>query len=191
MKKQGRAFRTTRALTVAAMLTAMSVAIGIFCKNFLNFDGGLFRITFENLPIIMAGILYGPVPGALVGIATDLISYLLSNQVYPPNLIVTVGAAAVGAISGLVSRYLVRRRGKGQIILSAAAAHFLGSMIIKTAGLYQYYGILVLWRFPLYVGIAAIEIAILCTLFGRRSFRRLLGYETAADKSTEEKHYDL
>lgn len=188
MKKTSRVFKSTRALTVAAMLTAMSVAIGIFCKNFLNFDGGLFRITFENLPILLAGILYGPIPGALVGVATDLISYLLSSQAYPPNLIVTVGAAAVGAIAGLFSRYILRRRGRRQIILSCAAAHFVGSMLIKTAGLYQYYGILVLWRFPLYLGIAAVEISILCMLFSRRSFRRLVGYETEADKDTEASH---
>ena len=36
-------FKNVQTLTVCAMLTAMSVAIGIFCKNFLDFGGGLFR----------------------------------------------------------------------------------------------------------------------------------------------------
>ena len=48
-------------IAFAAMLVAMSVIIGIFCKNFMNFGLGLFRITFENLPIILAGIYLGPI----------------------------------------------------------------------------------------------------------------------------------
>ena len=161
-------------MTLAAMLVAMSVVIGIFCKNFLNFGAGLFRITFENLPIIISGLLFGPAVGGLVGISSDLVSYLLSNQIYPPNLIVTAGACAVGVTSGLVARFVVRKRGRVQIIASGVAAHVLGSMIIKTIGLYQFYGILVLWRIPLYLVIASLEILVLCWLFGRDTFRRLI-----------------
>ena len=49
---------TLKRLVLGAMMAAMSVVIGILCKNFLNFGGGLFRITFENLPIILAGIVF-------------------------------------------------------------------------------------------------------------------------------------
>lgn len=171
-------FRTVKALALAAMLVAMSVVIGIFCKTFMNFAGGLARITFENLPIILSGILFGPIVGGLVGVASDLVSYLLSPQIYPPNLIVTAGAFAVGFVSGVVAR-LVRRRdprktGIVQVILSGAVAHIVGSMMIKTIGLYQFYGILVLWRIPLYLVVATVEILILCFLFRRKSFCRLI-----------------
>ena len=101
--------RSVHNLTLAAMLVAMSVVIGIFCKNFLNFGGGLFRVTFENMPIILSGILFGPAIGGAVGIATDLISYLLSAQIYPPNLIVTLGAFTVGFTSGFVAKYIVKK----------------------------------------------------------------------------------
>jgi ECF transporter S component (folate family) len=163
---------SVRALTYAAMLTALSVVIGIFCKNVLNFANGLFRITFENLPIILSGMLFGPVTGALVGIASDLISYLLSSQVYPPNLIVTAGAAAVGLVSGFVAR-LIRREGNVRVVLSTASAHLIGSVIIKTIGLYQFYGMLVLWRIPLYLVITTLEALLLCYLFRRGMFRKL------------------
>ncbi len=111
MQEKKGVFRTVKAMTIAAMLVAMSVVIGIFCKNFLNFGGGLFRVTFENLPIILSGILYGPIVGGLVGICSDLVSYLLSSQIYPPNLIVTAGATAVGILSGIMARYVVRKSG--------------------------------------------------------------------------------
>lgn len=163
-------------LTLAAMLVAMSVVIGIFCKTFLNFGMGLFRVTFENLPVILAGILFGPLVGGLVGGASDLVSYLMSPQLYPPNLIVTAGAIAVGVISGLVARYLVKGRGSMQIILSGGLAHIVGSMIIKPIGLFQFYEWAVLVRIPLYLIIAPLEIFVLCLLFRHRSFRRLIDH---------------
>ncbi len=173
MNKKSGAFNSVRALTVSAMLTALSVVIGIFCKNFLNFGMGLFRVTFENLPILMSGILFGPLAGGLVGAASDLISYMLSSQVYPPNLIVTAGAVTVGVVSGLVSR-LTRHKGQNaRIILSCSLAHLAGSMIIKPIGLYQFYGILVLWRIPLYLVIAPLEILIICLLFRKESIKKL------------------
>ena len=172
-KKRSSVFPNGKGLAVAAMLTAMSVLIGMFCKNFLNLGNGLFRITFENLPILLSGILYGPVVGGMVGVASDLLSYLLSFQVYPPNLIVTLGAFMVGLVSGLMARFIVRERGAKQIALSAAVAHVIGSMIIKTIGLFQFYQWAVLVRIPLYLVIAPLEILLLCLLWKQKSFRKL------------------
>lgn len=172
MRKNKRALSSITTVTTAAMLVAMSVVIGIFCKTFLNFGLGLFRITFENLPIILSGILFGPVVGGLVGVSSDLVSYLLSGQAYPLNIVVSLGAMAVGIVSGLVSRYAVKKRGTAQVIFSGAAAHIIGSMIIKPIGLYQFYGFAVMWRIPLYLVIAPLEILLLCALFKRESFRR-------------------
>ena len=162
-----------KALTCAAMMTAISVIIGIFCKNFMNFGAGLFRITFENMPIILSGIVFGPVIGGIVGAVTDLVSYLLSAQIYPPNLIVTLGATLIGAVSGLVSNYIVKKDGNVKIILSGVFAHLVGSIVVKSIGLYQFYGVLVLWRIPLYAVIMTIEIFLICLLYRNANFRKL------------------
>lgn len=161
-----------KSLTTAAMLTAMSIIIGIFCKNFLNFGGGLFRITFENLPIILSGILFGPVVGGIVGCATDLISYLLSSQIYPPNLIVTLGAVIIGVISGVVSRYT--KDGRWRIITACTLSHLVGSVIIKSIGLFMFYGWAILWRIPLYAVIATVETVLLCLLYKNNNFKSLM-----------------
>ena len=160
-------------LVLGAMLAAMSVVIGMFCKSFLNFGGGLWRVTFENLPIILAGVFLGPITGGLVGIVSDLTSYLLSPQIYPPNLIVTFGAFAVGVTAGLMAKFAIRERGAKQIALSAAVAHVIGSMIIKPIGLFQFYQWAVLVRIPLYLVIAPLEILLLCLLWKQKSFRKL------------------
>ena len=172
-KNRSAAKSALKRLVLGAMLAAMSVVIGMFCKSFLNFGGGLWRITFENLPIILAGVFLGPVTGGLVGIVSDLTSYLLSPQIYPPNLIVTFGAFAVGVTAGLMARFAVRERGTKQIALSAAVAHVIGSMIIKPIGLFQFYQWAVLVRIPLYMVIAPLEIFLLCMLWKQKSFRKL------------------
>ena len=166
-------FGSIKRMALCAMLVAMSVVIGIFCKSFLNFSNGLLRITFENLPILLAGVFLGPIAGGAVGIASDLVSYLLSPQTYPPNLIVTLGACTVGVVAGLMAKFVIKSRGRKQIILSCAAAHLAGSMIIKTIGLFTFYQWGVLVRFPLYLVIASLEILLLCVLWHQKSFRRL------------------
>lgn len=172
-KNRSAAKSALKRLVLGAMLAAMSVVIGMFCKSFLNFGGGLWRVTFENLPIILAGVFLGPVTGGLVGIVSDLTSYLLSPQIYPPNLIVTFGAFAVGVTAGLMARFAIRERGTKQIALSAAVAHVIGSMIIKPIGLFQFYQWAVLVRIPLYLVIAPLEIFLLCLLWRQKSFRKL------------------
>ena len=162
-----------RYITLTAMLVAMSVVIGIFCKSVLNFGGGLFRVTFENFPIILSGIILGPVTGGVVGVASDMISYLLSGQTYPPNLLVTLGAFLIGVTSGLVAKYVVKKRSNFQIALAGGIAHVLGSMIVKPIGLFAYYGWAVLWRVPMYFVIAPFEIIIICLLFKNSAFKKL------------------
>jgi len=166
-------FGSAKKMAMAAMLTAMSVVIGIFCKTFFNFGGGLFRVTFENLPILMSGIMFGPIVGGLVGATTDIISYFLSPQIYAINPVVTVGAASMGLVSGLLAKYVFSKKGYARLIFPSLIAHLLGSMIIKSIGLYQFYGVAVLWRVPLYLVIAPLEIFVLCLMYRHHVVQRL------------------
>ena len=49
---------------------ASAVVIGYICKMFLTF--GAVRVTFENLPIMISGIFFGPLAGFMTGICSDL-----------------------------------------------------------------------------------------------------------------------
>ena len=160
-------------LVYAAMLSAISVVIGMFCKNFLDFGQGLFRITFENFPIIISGIAFGPAVGACVGAVSDIVSFMLSTQSFAISPIVTLGAASVGAVGGFVSHYVIKREGNLRVILSVVCAHLVGSIIVKSLGLYVYYGWLVLWRIPTYVVISSLESWLLCYLYRRPVFTKI------------------
>jgi hypothetical protein len=108
-----------------------------------------------------------------VGAVADIISYMLSTQSFAISPIVTLGAAMVGAVSGLVSHYVIKREGNVRVIVSVAAAHLVGSILIKSLGLFAYYEWLVLWRIPTYVLIATLEAGLLCYLYKRSAFTKI------------------
>ena len=73
------AFGKVKVLTLTAMLIAMSVVIGILCKNWLTWNI-YYRFTLENLPIFFAAIAFGPFVGAAAGVLADLVSCLCSTN---------------------------------------------------------------------------------------------------------------
>lgn len=148
-----RAFTNVKVLTLAAMLTTMSVVIGILCKNFLTFNV-YYRITFENLPVIFAGVLFGPFVGAAVGVCADMISCLCSaNPVVNP--IISVGALAVGFLSGYVAHHFTFPNENARLALSVAAAHLIGQVAIKSVGKMLWYA-MPWWGVFLGLGISVI-----------------------------------
>ena len=87
---------------------------------------------------------------------------------------VTLGAALVGIVSGAVSHYIVKKDGALRIILSVAAAHLVGSVIVKSIGLFVYYDWLVLWRIPTYAIIASVEAMLICLMNKNKTFNTLI-----------------
>ncbi len=158
--------KSIKKLVFASLLTALCVVIGWVCKTYMTF--GAIRITFENLPVLLAGFVLGPVYGAAVGAASDLISAPLSG--FGVNPVITLGAAAIGAVSGVFSRYIYIRKGFLQTLLASLSAHALGSMIIKSLGLwmYNYAWQLLLMRVPLYLAIGTVEAYLIYVLLKNR-----------------------
>ncbi len=166
---------TASKLAVLAMLTAVSVVLGIICKNLFTV-AVYYRFTVENIGVIFAGIFFGPAAGALVGLASDAVSCVLSTN--PAiNPIISLGAVTVGAVSGLVSRYLIREHTDRQFIVSAASAHLVGQVVIKSVGKMIYYGMP--W-YGIFIGLAisalacAIEVAVIRILWRNREINKLI-----------------
>ena len=178
MNKRKKGISNVKTLTAAAMLTALSIVIGIFCKSFLDF--GVIRITFENFPIILSGMIFGPWVGAVVGICADALSYILSMHKWAISPIITLGAALVGFVSGVVSHRLIKKDGVKRVVVSTFFAHLIGSVIVKSIGLFGIYesvygaGWLVLLRIPLYTVIAILEAIIICAMFKNKNFHRFV-----------------
>lgn len=168
-------------MVIAAQLVAISIVLGKYLA--INI-GQHIRISFENLPLITAGILFGPFVGGAVGAVSDLIGCILVG--YEINPIITLGAALVGGVSGAVAWYLLPRRGGRESVLSAMvptfAAHTVGSVFVKTTGMMVYYGLTleVLWvRVLTYIFISVAESGILILLLRSRGIRREINRSNA------------
>ncbi len=155
-----------KALVMMAMLTALSIVLG---KYLAVSVGELLRFSFENLPIIFAGIAFGPLGGALVGAAADLIGCVLVG--YAINPLVTLGALAIGLLSGGIYRLVARFEGLPlwlSVALTVGISHIIGSVIIKTFGLSAFYsvsfGVLLLWRLLNYLIVGGLEAVLICVL---------------------------
>lgn len=153
---------TSRALRLT-VFSALLAAISIVCGKYLAFNMGEFiRFSFENMPIIFAGMAFGPIIGAAVGVVADLVGCLLVG--YAINPIITAAAGVIGLLSG-ISYFLPKENGKFsylmRISLTVAAAHLIGSVIIKSFGLSVFYDmpliVLMLWRLINYVIVGTVE----------------------------------
>ena len=174
MQSKTKASRILRLTVVCAFLTATSIVLGKYLAVNLS---DVLRFSFENLPIILAGVAFGPIAGAAVGIVADLLGCMLVG--YGINPLVMLGAATIGAISGIY-RYLFNKTGGVSLFLKVLcaeiSAHLVGSVVIKTVGLSVWYDmrleILMLWRLLNYVIISAAEIPLIYALLKNRGISR-------------------
>ena len=73
---------TTRQMALDAVLAAICMVLGYYGP-----DLGNLKITFEGLPVILAGLLLGPVDGAVVGGIGTLLYQLLRYGVSATTLL--------------------------------------------------------------------------------------------------------
>ena len=169
-------FGSLQGLCFAGILAAMSIILGKFLQIPNPFQDFI-RISFENLPIIIAGFSLGPIAGALVGTVADLIGCVLYG--YSINPIITVGAASVGLVAGFISNYIIKKPLLLKVIVSTATSHIVGSVLIKSAGLAAWYlskyelgyWEFVAWRLLNYALISIAECVIIYLLLRNSAFQ--------------------
>lgn len=170
IQKQNISLKMTVAL---AMLAAISIILGKFLAIPV---GDVLRFSFENLPIIFAGIVFGAIPALLVGVTADIIGCILVG--FAINPVVTLGAAVIGLTAGIVPVLLKRYTPLGEkliMIITVVVSHFCGSVLVKTFGLAAFYAmpihLLLVWRLLNYTVVAVLEIIILIVLLNRDDVR--------------------
>lgn len=98
-----------KALIVTGLLAAISVVLLGFSVMVPLAGLPALRLSFFEIPIIIAGILYGPIAGALCGITSDLLGFLLFPKgPFFPGF--TVSAALWGVIPGIL--FMINKSGK-------------------------------------------------------------------------------
>jgi ECF transporter S component (folate family) len=163
-----------RILCAAALLSALSIVLGKYLA--INVTDSI-RLSFENLTILMAGIFFGPLVGAAVGAAADLLGCMLVG--YAINPLVTLGAGCIGLLGGLLFRVSGRLSLLWQCFVTVLGTHLIASVLIKTVGLAAYYPempfhILLLWRLLNYTVVALAEWLLLYTILKNQALRHRL-----------------
>lgn len=167
-KNRIRLFGSIKILVACALFVAMSIVLGKFLSIKI---GDNIRISFENLSLLLSGILFGPLIGMFTAVVADVVGCFLYG--YSINPIITFGAACIGFFAGAVSAFAFKKHLLPNVAISVFVAHIIGSMIIKTIGLYIYYPTqrpVLVWRIPIYLITAAAETAIIYALLKSKAF---------------------
>ncbi len=94
---------STRTLAYCALLAALSVVLS---RLVVPMPSEFTRFSLGLVPIFLAGVLFGPMPGALVGFTADLVGCLFSGYGYNP--IFCLSPILCGALPGLFRHWLSR-----------------------------------------------------------------------------------
>ena len=124
VKKTG---MTTKTLTYCALLAALQVAMA---RLFGLMPSEFTRFSIEAIPTVLAGILFGPVAGGLVGFVADLVGCLFSGYGYNP--LFCVPPILYGVCGGLFRWMLAKRVDFWRVLLTIAPAAILGSILYQS-----------------------------------------------------------
>lgn len=96
---------STRTVTNLSLLTAVSIVLTRVFSVVLPLGGALaLRLGFGEIPIMLAGVLFGPIPGAVTGAAADLVGFLINPHGGPYFPGFTITAALTGLIAGVMAK---------------------------------------------------------------------------------------
>ena len=100
-------------LVKAAMLTALSIILSRIFGIQLTQD---IKISFGTLPLMLSGVLFGPLLGALSGLAADLIGIMINlGGTYHPGF--TLGSVLTGMVPGLIFMYGKRKNISNKVLI--------------------------------------------------------------------------
>ena len=133
-------FFTPKRICAMAMLIALQIVLARFLG--WQVSEGL-RISFESIPVLIAGMWLGPVAGFLVGVISDVLGTVISGYgVYFVPLAIT--PIVNGVLPPLIFRYIL----KDNITVARCAVvlvitQLIASMLLGTYALTWYYELFV------------------------------------------------
>lgn len=125
----------TYALAVCALLTALSV---VLARLLTVIPSEVSRFSLEAVPILLAGLLFGALPGGAVGFSADLIGCLFSPYGYNP--IFCLPPILYGVWAGIMRRYVWRKPTLWRVAVAVFPAAIAGSVLWQSMALALVYG---------------------------------------------------
>ena len=142
----------THTLASLALLSALEVVLARFI---VPMPDPTMRFSIEAVPIIIAGFLYGPWAGLLVGLVGDAVGTLFSGYGYNP--LFAVPPAMIGLCAGLLRPLLYPKVSYLRILAAFLPAVALGSVLWQSYWLSFFYGSRTFLGF---LGLRAVQFAV-------------------------------
>lgn len=125
----------TQTLAYSALLAALSV---VLARLFGLMPEASARFSIEAVPIFLAGMLFGPVAGAMVGFSADFVGCLFSAYGYNP--IFCIPPILYGVFGGVFRGFLSENISIPRLVVSFLPPVVLGSVLYQSCTLsYMYY----------------------------------------------------
>ncbi len=126
---------STKTLAFCALLAALSVVLARLMGLMPDASS---RFSIESVPIFLAGMLFGPLAGALVGFVADFVGCLFSGYGYNP--IFCIPPILYGLFAGLFRHFLAKKVSLWRLLVAFLPPIVIGSLLYQSAALsYMYY----------------------------------------------------
>ena len=126
---------TTKTLTCCALLAALGV---VLARLIVPMPNEFTRFSIEAVPTVLAGVLFGPVAGALVGFVADLVGCMFSGYGYNP--LFCVPPILYGLCGGFFRYFIAKKPSIPRLALAVAPAILFGSILYQSWALGFVYG---------------------------------------------------
>ena len=169
---------TTKTMSYCALLTALSV---VLARLVIPMPNAFTRFSIEAVPIFLAGMLFGWLPGALVGFAADFIGCLFSGYGYNP--LFCVPPILYGALGGILTALVGKKTNLLALIIGFIVPVVVGSIGYQSFTLAAVYSPMESYKASVlyflasrgvqFAVTAAVDITIIYLLLKSRVFDRL------------------
>lgn len=118
----------TRKITLAAMLTAVAIVLTRFVSIIIPLGGyPSLSIDLGSVPILLSGIVLGPIFGGIVGFTSDMIGFFTNNRGGIFHAGFTINSILTGVIPGLIFMFLKNKNLKLAKIIIISSLYILGT----------------------------------------------------------------
>lgn len=131
------------------------IALSIVLERFLGFmPTPNIRIAFGNLPIILAGLMFGPIAGGIVGLVSDFLGTTLYSP-FPWFAPMALTPIIMGVVPSLIGKLLKKRNHMLIFVMMILPAEILGPMLWTTLSLQWLNGVAFFVNLPIRVPVKA------------------------------------
>ena len=167
-------FFSTRMIVMVSLLSALSIVLTRFLSVQVT---ETLRLSFGHLPIVLSGLMFGPIAGAVTGFVADFVGCTFFSA-YTYFIPLGVTPILMGVIPGLLRILFKKRRDLPSLIATLAPAYILGPLCWSTVSLNLLYGTpfrtMFAARIPFSAMFAVIEIFLTC-VFVKTGVMRMIG----------------